>query len=485
MVRRFVYRSLFFLLCVLSFSYLQSQVTDSLRKALRNTRTPVGRINTLVVIAGSCDVYDSAVSYINQCIWYCDENKNAFGKAYAFNSMGRIAANFSNFKEGLKWSNLAIDASIKIPNDTLTSKGYLTRGYMYFSMADYLNAGSDYHEALKYAEKAGNKKLIGGAYNVLGLTFGNKKPPDSEKALGYYFKAEKIDREIKSMRDLGFVLLRIGWIYLNNEEYDKAKRYLDESLGIGDSLKIVEVQKWSLEAYASMYNKQKKYDKALEVFLKSLKLSVENRDMTGIVNSSSYISSIYNKKGDYKKAMLYSDSAVIICERHKIYSALHHAYKGKSSVYESMGDDKSALKFYKKAIKLKDSLFKAENRDNLNELEKKYETEKKEKELSEKNGELMVQKAENEKQQTQRNFFIAGSGLLLLFLIFGFVGYRQKQKDNKLIANQKAETEKQKQVIEEKQREVMDSINYAKRIQGAHLPSDTYINRKMKELNKK
>jgi len=384
----------------------------------------------------------------------------------------------------LKWCNRAIKACSKVSNDTLLAKTFITSGYIYFSMADYLNSGTDYHSALKYAEQAGNKKLIGATYNVLGLNFANKKPADTEKALEYYLKAEKIDREVKSMRDLGFVLLRIGWIHVNDGEYEKAKTYLEEALQIGENFHIVEVQKWTLEAYASMYKNMKDYDKALEVFLKSLSLSAGNDDMPGIVNSASYIADIYNKKGDTKKAMLYSDSAIKICQKYKIFSALHHAYKGKSSIYETMGDDKNALKYYKKATRLRDSMFKKENSENLNELEKKYETEKKEKELNAKNSELLVQKAENEKQQVQRNGFIIGTVLLLALLIFIFRGYRQKQKANQLIAMQKKEVEIQKQIIEEKQKEVMDSINYAKRIQGAHLPSDSYIARKMKELTK-
>ena len=474
---------LFFFLTFSSFS--QSRTSDSLRKALQNSRTPSGIINTYIAIARNCNEYDSAIYYVNKGIKYCSETQNTFGEATILCSMARISADFSELEDGLKWCNRAIKAGSKATNDTLLAKTYLVRGYIYFSMADNLNCGSDYHSALTYAERAGNKRLVGAAYNVLGLNFSNKKPPDTDKALEYYYKAEKIDREVKSMRDLGFVLLRIGWVHVNKGKYDLAKPYLEEALKIGDSLKIVEVQKWTLEAYASMYKNMKDYDKALVVFQKSLKISVENQDRPGLVNSMAYIADIYNKKGDFKQAMLYSDSAIKTCLKYKIFSALHHAYKGKSGIYEAMGDDKNALKFYKKATKLKDSIFKKENSENLNELEKKYETAKKEKELNTKSAELLVQKTENEKQQAQRNGFIIGTILLLILLLFIFRGYKQKKKAGELIALQKTEVEKQKQIIEEKQKEVMDSINYAKKIQTAHLPNEKYITKKMEELRKK
>jgi hypothetical protein len=184
-----------------------------------------------------------------------------------------------------------------------------------------------------------------------------------------------------------------------------------------------------------------------------------------------------------KKAVLYSDSAIKISERYRILSALHYLYKGRSAIYEDLHDEKNALKYYKRSVELRDSLFRKENSDNLNELEKKYETQKKEKELADQRNELLLQKADNEKQQNQRNFFIAGTVLFLGFSIFIFRGYRQKQKANIIIAQAKKEVEMQKALIEEKQKEILDSINYARRIQKAHLPNDKYISKKLEELN--
>ncbi|MFL5754442.1 MAG: 7TM diverse intracellular signaling domain-containing protein [Bacteroidia bacterium] len=52
------------------------------------------------------------------------------------------------------------------------------------------------------------------------------------------------------------------------------------------------------------------------------------------------------------------------------------------------------------------------------------------------------------------------------------------------IQNQKIEVEKQKEKLEEKNKSIIDSINYAKRIQNSLLTSEKYIERKLKELRK-
>ena len=322
------------------------------------------------------------------------------------------------------------------------------------------------------------------AYNQLGLTYAVKKNRDYEKAFFYYSKAEELNLKTKNLRDLGFVWLRMGAIYTSIGTYDKAEYYLGKALRLADSAGIVTVEKWTLEAYSNLYRKQNKYKEVLPLLLRSLELSKKEKQFSGIISSQSGIADIYSRMGEHKKALLYSDSALENCMNSKVYSFLSIVYHNKSLIYERNKDYGNALKWFKMAKETEDSLFKKENSDNLNELEKKYETQKKEKELSEKKNELLIQKADNEKQQAQRNFFIAGTALFLGFSVFILRSYRQKKKANEIIAQQKREVELQKGLIEEKQKEIVDSINYAKRIQQAHLPNDKYISKKLGDLKK-
>lgn len=476
---------IFYLLLIISGPVFGGRNLDSLKNALSKPISDKDKVKTYVRLILRCDNYDSVVYFANEGVKFCEKKNDLYGQALILTYITDVGGSHSEFKETIKWANKALVACKKANNDTLMAKVYLSKGFAFQAMADHMNAVEEFLNCIKYAEKTGKKKMLASANNLLGLTFATKKPSDNKKALEYYEIAEKIDREIHNMNDLGFALLRQGAVYTNREEYDKAEKYLSEALKIGDSLDLIAVQKWTLESFGILYKKKKDDEKALGIFLRSIKISVENYDWSGLVNSAGYIADIYSKKGDHKKAILYSDSAIHISEKYKIYSALHHIYKGRSTIYERMNDDKNALKFYKKSVKLRDSLFKKENSDNLNELEKKYETEKKEKELTEKNAELLVQKADNEKQQTQRNFFLAGSVILLGFSIFIYRGYRQKQKANEIIAGQKKEVELAKTLIEEKQKEILDSINYAKRIQKAHLPQEKYISKKITELKDK
>ena len=124
----------------------------------------------------------------------------------------------------------------------------------------------------------------------------------------------------------------------------------------------------------------------------------------------------------------------------------------------------------------------AETNKQVEELNTKSETEKKEQQ-----NQLLT--VANEKKQMGIYFALGAIGLLGGLVLLIFRSYRQKQKANILISRQKEEVEKQKgeigiqkEIIEEKQKEILDSIHYAKRIQTSLLPSEKYI---QKQLQKK
>ncbi|NNM94785.1 MAG: SpoIIE family protein phosphatase [Bacteroidia bacterium] len=82
---------------------------------------------------------------------------------------------------------------------------------------------------------------------------------------------------------------------------------------------------------------------------------------------------------------------------------------------------------------------------------------------------------DKKRQEIIRDFFIAGFVLAAALAFFIFRSYRQKQRDNDTITMQKAEVEQQKQIVEEKNKNIVDSMNYAKRIQTALLKDEERI----------
>lgn len=140
-------------------------------------------------------------------------------------------------------------------------------------------------------------------------------------------------------------------------------------------------------------------------------------------------------------------------------------------------------------MELKDEIYNANITEQTQKLEKQYETEKKKQELVllKKDAELKaieIDQQQNSIKNQQRLILIFTIGLLIfvVLLFFLFRTVRQKQKANTLLSEnvevineQKNKVEMQKQVVEEKNNEILASIKYAKRIQTAILPQKKLI----------
>ena len=94
--------------------------------------------------------------------------------------------------------------------------------------------------------------------------------------------------------------------------------------------------------------------------------------------------------------------------------------------------------------------------------------------------ERKVFNAQLKQEKTQRFALYGGILLVGLFGAFMFNRFKVTKKQNDLIQIQKAELQIQKELVEEHQKETLDSIHYAKRIQTALLPSDKYIEKHLK-----
>jgi uncharacterized membrane protein YvbJ len=105
---------------------------------------------------------------------------------------------------------------------------------------------------------------------------------------------------------------------------------------------------------------------------------------------------------------------------------------------------------------------------------------KAQKAIDDKEAQLQIQKAK-EKEKIQ--MIIAWSSVIVLILVIAFAILISNRL--KVTRRQKSEIERQKVVIEDKQKEILDSLHYAKRIQNSLLSNEKYIDRILKKLKGK
>lgn len=220
----------------------------------------------------------------------------------------------------------------------------------------------------------------------------------------------------------------------------------------------------------NIYLGTKDFDQAIHYFQKAIDLGPnENGVETWLDN----LARCYTAMGNYSKAVPIIEQAI---KKHRqIYSAnSYSAHHHLARAYYKDNQLKKAYQTLQKALDIRDSIFSLASASQLSDLSKKYETEKKALQIQSLKKERTIQNQVIKSESRLKVIFATG---MVLFLILGLFLYKlvqRKRKDNQIISEQKAVVEQQKDDLTIKNQEILDSITYAKRLQDAILPAESY-----------
>jgi tetratricopeptide (TPR) repeat protein len=434
----------------LNFFFASSQIqnVDSLFSVLQTAKNDTNKVillNKLGIIlrnVGNTSKIEACLKEAEQLSQKLNYKK---GEADALCELGLFHELQGNYSESLTYQFKALKIREEIGDKSGISYSIHYIGDIYFSQselsekatskADYNKKAQDqYFKSLKIAEEVGDTRSIANSYNCLGNSYREEK--DFESSLNYYLKAIKNRVQVGDSMYLSQTLTNVGKLYLQVNEYDKALPYLFRGLKLAEESGFKRTIVKTLGAIGNIYLKKKEYDKALSYCSKSLALSKEIGFLEYIAKANLSLSEIYAASG----------------------------------FSQHNGD--VALKYYKDFVRERDSI----NTKKANQIELQFDFEKKEalaKAEQEKKDAITNQ--ELKQKEKERNYFIIGFSIIALLAIFIFRGYRQKQKANIIITEQK-------RLVDEHQKEILDSIKYAKRIQKAHLPTEKYITKNIDRL---
>lgn len=254
----------------------------------------------------------------------------------------------------------------------------------------------------------------------------------------------------------------------------------------------------------SRFNKTESNDtlwkKSEELQLKSLEIRKQIGDKKGISNSLNSLGDLYFSLNQYPKAIKYSLEAYKIETEINVPQRILSASKILHRAYSKTGDYKNAYYYYQRYQNISDSVLNEKNRKDLLAKTLSYEYEKKSLADSLRNAEQrhldqMMFESKEEKQKLFTLSALLVGGLLLILLAITYRNFRKNKSiniqltnQNRIITEQNSEMERknaaiqlQKEIIEEKNREIVDSIQYAKRIQDAILPNSDNLQDKFSD----
>ena len=401
-----------------------NKAKEEIRKGLNNynwTKNPDGTYGHIHMLIG---VFNEAINEKDSAIYYYDK---------------------------------AID---RLKNDTspkaieVLSITYTNYANIYLKEGNYKKAIEIYLNSEKMSESIGDKRNQLIALNNVAGCF--KELNKYDNALKYYQKALMLSKENKDIKYEGSSNLGIGEIYFLKGNYDKA---LSHSLIAKDILEATEfksVLHQSFEVLARVYLKIDNTIKARYYSDKALN-GIENiQDDFAKVDILLTNATLDIHDNQYDKALNSINKALLISKKNYFLDSEKDCIDIKIEIFKKQHRFNELPPLYDELIILKDSILDSENLKSINELETKYQTEKKEKENLQLKAGKVQNEIELEKESRQKWFF--GSLALLAVLTIIIVVFYAKNRSQKLLYNSQLDIAKAKQT--EHQRIATDLHDY-------------------------
>ncbi len=496
---------LFFLsvLAAIQPTFCQNSKKDSLIRVINTTKTDTVKVLALkdLTLLLSRNEPEEAESWCRQCIELAEKIDYAEGIIRCHNNMGLVKIYMSDYYSALEHLNIALSEAKKVNNRLAVFRAHNNIGSVYITISDYGKAVESFTKALAIAEELNDLKSMAQCYNNIAIIHKDNK--DYDKAMEYYDKAIGLSNALNDKAILGSVYSNISNIESIRGNLTGAISYCHKALAIaiagndqyGMGIEYANLGEYFFKIAASKVShqtdKRTAIDSSLYYYNRALEMADKLKDEQRICNSIMGLGQIAHLNREYRKAHAYFTKAVEISKRIGMIENTMLAYGSLININEAMGRYKEALDNYRVYKAYSDSIFTTESQNSINEMEIRYQTEKKEKEI-----ELLNR--QKEIQSIRNRFLMAVIVIMIILLGFILYAFMDKRKHNKVLTLKNAEINKQreeisqqadilaeanheitlqKNLIEKSHEKITDSINYAKYIQAAVMPSDENIAR--------
>lgn len=341
----------------------------------------------------------------------------------------------------------ALDIALRERSPELISLSVQYLGDYFISREMYKEAMSCYLKSIRLEEKGKNELRIADLNDKLGSVYYYLEVFD--KSLDYYLKSlDKFQAE-NDTSGIARVFDHLGSLHSSREfcenrsreekllDFQTAIHYYEQSLELYSLTGDLDGVAKNNQNIAAVYNKLEKPQVALLYALRAVEHCRKVNDPEGVLSTLFTLGKTYYRLGEYDKSIdAFRESEKISAERN-LTGGIQYLFEAMAMTYHDMGDFENAYKGYIKYMTIRDSVYNAEKSKQIIELETKYQSEIKQ-------NEIMRLTAERKRKNSLLYSLAAITALLILSIIYVF----RIVKKNKIISDQDI------QIREEKIREL-------------------------------
>ncbi|WP_405207034.1 ATP-binding protein [Aquimarina sp. LLG6339-5] len=357
-----------------------------------------------------------------------NENSRIWGSYYISNI--KIAVKKSDYHLALKYNDSFINSLSRVNNKQGVASRYMQKGLLYFNLSNYQKAAENLLYAIELKEKENNKLDIENMYFHLGHSY--LKWGEYKTAEKYFRKSIPISKVKSDTNILLSSYLKLIRCYQESGENEKALRMIDSTFTLSkdnnDEIKIAEVLIEKGRLFCKNFDR---YTKAEKYFKEAYDIAKRNDDAITLYESIEGLIDIYINQKDFEKIQSYIKVFTNVTKRISIMAYEQQMHKVFSEYYEQTNNSFLAIKHLKKYHSIRDSISNQQVQTKVVDLEKKYDTKKKELTIATLNKEKDEQKHITKQAQAQQNLYLLITSFLLLPLGIGAWAFRKLRKQQK------------------------------------------------------
>jgi two-component system, NarL family, sensor kinase len=400
---------IFFALCICyscKASAQSNKIIDSLEKKARQQKdtTLIKTYNELTWEYRTIN-QNKAISYGKKAIAKSLDFKFDKGLAQAYNDLGIIYFDKQNFDSALYLYQQSLSIRLRNNDFSGVAKLYNKIGIVFQQQGQFDKALENQLNALRLFEQAKND--IGISYSLNNIGIINQNMGRYEDAIQYQLRSISIKEKLKDVYGLSGSYVNVGNIYLLQNNVQKAKEYYLKGVDLTRSIGDKEYLANALNNLARFYITTKSYTEAIPYVNESFSLRQNLNDKKGTVSCLINKAIIHTGLIQYDTAETTLNKALILTKNEiACKPELPGLYQAFSDLYEKQGMYDKALSMHRLFAAAKDSVYTTQLGNKFAELETKYETLQKERQIQEQKYSL-----------ERKNYWLWAAFSILVFVI--------------------------------------------------------------------
>ena len=397
-------------------------------------------------------------------------------------------------EKALEFYHKSYDEYLKFDNKEGLAFCLNNMGVLYDNLGNLPKALESYHYSLRLQEEIGERE--GEANSLSNIGEVHKVLGDLDKSLDFFNKALKIQKEIENKRGEAMTLVKIADVFVEQKKFVKAEETFKNALLINQEIENGYGEASVLKELGKLAYLNGDFKISIAYLKRSLPMLERFQDIEEVAKNNGLLAQAYLQIDSIILAKFYSEKCLAVGKELEFIELISSSSLTLSKVYEKLGDITSSHQMLKTHIMLKDSMRSEGNKRLTIRMQVQHDYEK-QKALDDKEREKKIALAE-EKEYRQKIISISFAVIILLVIIFLVIIIKRlritrEQKMiiaetneelnqiNEEILAQRDEIEEQKNLVEAKNHEITSSIEYAKRIQEAILPTDSLFKNHLPE----